>query len=130
MVFPGYNGTKIKKYQNFNWMVEIDPRTAKAVRKQYNWGRQGFEGGAVLPDNKTVILGEDGDAGASLLTKFVADTPGDFTKGKTYIFKQKDNSFQGDWIEVPQDINTMLDIHTWAKQNNATGFYTYRMGYI
>ncbi len=120
--FPGYNGTKIKKYQNFNWMVEIDPRTAKAVRKQYNWGRQGFEGGAVLPDNKTVILGEDGDAGASLLTKFVADTPGDFTKGKTYIFKQKDNSFQGDWIEVPQDINTMLDIHTWAKQNNATGF--------
>lgn len=120
--FPQYNGAKIKKYQNFNWMVEIDPRTAKAVRKQYNWGRQGFEGGAILPDNKTVFLGEDGDAGASLLTKFVADTPGDFTKGKTYLFKQKENSFQGDWIEVPQDLNTMLDIHSWAKTNNITGF--------
>lgn len=75
-----------------------------------------------MPDHQTIILGEDGNARLPLLTKFVADTPGDFTKGKTYIFKQKDNSFQGDWIEVPQDINTMLDIHTWAKQNNATGF--------
>lgn len=120
--FPGYNGTKIKKYQNCNWMVEIDPRTAKAVRKQYNWGRQGFEGGVVLPDNKTVLIGEDGDAGASLFTKFVADTPGDFTKGKTYLFRQKDDSFQGEWIEVPQDMNTMLTIHDWAKQNKITGF--------
>ncbi|MFN9339489.1 MAG: alkaline phosphatase PhoX [Candidatus Kapaibacterium sp.] len=120
--FPQYNGTKIKKYQNFNWMVEIDPRTAKAVRKQYNWGRQGFEGGEILPDNKTVFIGEDGDAGSSLLTKFVADTPGDFTKGKTYLFKQKENSFQGDWIEVPQDLNTMMDIHTWAAKNSITGF--------
>jgi len=120
--FPNYNGTKIKKYQNFNWMVEIDPRTAKAVRKQYNWGRQGFEGGAILNDNKTVFIGEDGNAGSSLLTKFVADTPGDFTKGKTYLYRQNENSFQGEWVEVPQDMNTMLNLHKWASQNNITGF--------
>lgn len=121
--FPGFNGTAIKKYQNFNWMVEIDPRSAKAVRKQYNWGRQGFEGGAILPDNKTVILGEDGEANASLLTKFVADVAGDFTKGKTYVFKQNAGSFAGTWVEVENtNLDNMLNIHREAEKVGATGF--------
>ena len=35
--FGKYNGSTIKKYQNYNYMVEIDPKEAKAIRKQYNW---------------------------------------------------------------------------------------------
>lgn len=38
----GWDGVTLKKYQNFNWMTEIDPRNAVAIRKQYNWGRQPF----------------------------------------------------------------------------------------
>ncbi|TAE53002.1 MAG: DUF839 domain-containing protein, partial [Bacteroidetes bacterium] len=72
--FPGLNGQQIKKYQNYNYMVEIDPRQAKAVRKQYNWGRQEFEGGVVMPDNKTVYTGQDATPG--YFTKFVADVAG------------------------------------------------------
>ncbi len=49
---PGWNGVTLKRYQNLNWMTEIDPRQAKAIRKQYNWGRQGFEGGVIAPDNR------------------------------------------------------------------------------
>lgn len=41
--FPGFNGKKLKKYQNLNWMVEVDPKTGKAIRKQYNWGRAGMK---------------------------------------------------------------------------------------
>ena len=52
--FPGFNGDTVAKFQNQNYMTEIDPREAVAIRKQYNWGRQPFEGGTVLPDNKTV----------------------------------------------------------------------------
>lgn len=40
-------------------MTEIDPRQAVAIRKQYNWGRQAFEGGVVMPDNQTVYLSVD-----------------------------------------------------------------------
>lgn len=121
--FPGFDGQTIKKFENFNWMVEVDPRQAKAIRKQYNWGRQGFEGGAILPDNKTVIIGEDGDANASLLTKFVADVAGDFTKGKTYVFKQTASSFAGTWVEIDNtNLDNMINIHREAVKANATGF--------
>ena len=82
---PGFDGLTVSKHENFNYMVEVDPRQAKAIRKQYNWGRQGFEGGAVSLDNKTVYLGVD--ATPAFWCKFEADTPGDFTQGTTYVYK-------------------------------------------
>lgn len=92
---PGFDGLTIPKYQNFNYMVEIDPKQAKAIRKQYNWGRQGFEGGAVSLDNKTIYLGVD--ATPAFWCKFEADTPGDFTQGTTYVYK---HDAPEKWIEV------------------------------
>lgn len=117
-----FDGKVIKKYENFNWMVELDPRKAKAVRKQYNWGRQGFEGGVVMPDNKTAYLGEDGSPG--LFTKFVADVAGDFTKGKTYIYKwDNDNTPSNNWIEIGNlKLDSMMKITTYAYQKGATPF--------
>ncbi|WP_020533249.1 alkaline phosphatase PhoX [Flexithrix dorotheae] len=114
-----FNGQSIKKYENFNYMVEIDPREAKAVRKQYNWGRQPFEGGAVMPDNKTVYTGADATPG--LFTKFVADVAGDFTKGKTYVYKH-DNA--GDpWVEMDNEsLEEMLNFTEEALAKGATMF--------
>ena len=34
--FPGFNGQTIKKVENLNYMVEIDPMEAKAIRKLLN----------------------------------------------------------------------------------------------
>lgn len=82
------DGETIRKFENFNWMVEIDPKEAVAIRKQYNWGRQPFEGGVIMPDNETVYLGADNTPG--VLSKFVADTPGDFTSGKLYAYREDD----------------------------------------
>lgn len=112
----------VKKFQNFNWMVEIDPRKAKAIQKQYNWGRQGFEGGVLMPDNKTVYLGEDGSPG--LFTKFIADVAGDFTKGKTYVYKwDNDNTPTNNWIEIGNlTLDSMLKITTYAYNKGATPF--------
>jgi len=124
--FPGLDGKTIKRFQNLNWMVEIDPKTAKAVRKYYNWGRQGFEGGQVMPDGKTIFLFEDGAAGRSILTKFVADVAGDYTKGKTYFYKQDAGKYTGTWVEVPNNPATDWEIlvapHNWAKTKGITGF--------
>lgn len=132
--FTGLDGKKIKKYQNLNWMVEINPRDAKAVRKQYNWGRQGFEAGVVMADQKTVYLFEDGDAGKSLLSKFIADAPGDFTKGNLYFYKQNAGQFTGTWIQVPNNPATDWDIlvapHAWAKTQGITGFTRLEWGQL
>lgn len=132
--FAGLDGKKIKRYENLNWMVEIDPKNAKGVRKQYNWGRQGFEAGVIMDDQKTVYLFEDGDAGKSLLSKFVAETPGDFTKGDLYFYKQNAGQFTGTWVKVPNNPATDWEIlvapHVWAKAQGITGFTRLEWGQI
>jgi len=117
--FEMANFQTIPKYQNFNWMVEIDPRAAKAIRKQYNWGRQAFEGGTVANDNRTIYTGEDGTPG--FFTKFVADEPGDFTSGTTYVYKHDE---AGDpWVEINnQDFQKMLNFGAEAVSVGATMF--------
>ncbi len=112
----GMDGNTIKKYQNLNWMVEIDPKQAKAIRKQYNWGRQNFEGGAISPDNQTVYLGVDETPG--FFTKFVANTPGDFLNGKTFVYAQNQNP---KWIEIDNmDLDNMLNYRDVAIAEGAT----------
>lgn len=113
-----FNNRTIKKFENFNWFVEIDPRTAKAVRKQYNWGRGGWEGGAILPDNKTMYGFEDMSPG--IFTKFVADVAGDFTKGTLYAYKK---DAPGGWIVLPNNnIDSALQMRQIALRNGATMF--------
>jgi secreted PhoX family phosphatase len=116
--FPTINGQTIKKFQNLNWMVEIDPKQAKAIRKQYNWGRQQFEGGAISNDNKTVYLGEDATPG--FFTKFVADVAGDFTKGKMYVYAHTKSP---KWVEIDNtNLSKMLSFSTNAIAAGATVF--------
>ncbi|MEO0896276.1 MAG: alkaline phosphatase PhoX [Bacteroidota bacterium] len=111
--FPGFDGDTIKKVDNFNYMVEIDPRKSEAVRKQYNWGRGGWEGGVVMPDNKTAYLGEDARPG--LFTRFVADVPGDFTKGTYSYYAYDEATEQGYWVDYP--INTIEDAANLSASN-------------
>lgn len=107
--------TTLPKYQNFNWMVEIDVKNAKAIRKQYNWGRQPFEGGVILPDNKTVYFGAD--ATPTFLTKFVADKAGDFTKGTLYIY----NADREDkWTVVENTMEAMTNLDSLVVEAEAT----------
>jgi len=120
---PGdFDGSTIDKYQNFNYMVEIDPKEAEAVRKQYNWGRQGFEGGIVMPDNQTVYLGEDGRPG--LFSKFVADTPGDFTHGDLFVYGFDEASEAGEWIQID---NSVLD-NMLNMSSRTAGAYPWKQG--
>jgi secreted PhoX family phosphatase len=117
--FDFANFQTIPKYQNFNWMVEIDPRTAKAIRKQYNWGRQPFEGGTVANDNRTVYMGADATPG--FFTKFVADVEGDFTSGTTYVYKH--DAGNDPWVEIDsEDFEKMLNFGAEAVAVGATMF--------
>ncbi len=115
--FPGFNGQELKRFENLNWLVEVDPRTGKAIRKQYNWGRAGWEGGVLMPDNKTVYLFEDGTPG--ILAKFVATQPHDFTQGQLYVFK---HDIPTKWISIPNDLNILKDLNTYAVAQGATMF--------
>ncbi|MEM9821598.1 MAG: alkaline phosphatase PhoX [Bacteroidota bacterium] len=114
---PGWNGVTLEKYQNFNWMTEIDPRQARAVRKQYNWGRQPFEGGAVEPSNSVVYLGPDATPG--FFGMFVAQTPGDFTRGTLFAYKHDKPGWK--WVPIWEN-GAMLDHKNFAVEKGATMF--------
>ncbi len=113
----GWDGLTLKKYQNFNWMVEIDPREAKAIRKQYNWGRQPFEGGAVEPSNSIIYLGPDDTPG--FFGMFVAETPGDFTKGTVFAYKHDKEGYN--WTPIWEQ-SDLLEHHDAAARKGATMF--------
>lgn len=125
------DGQTVKAYQNLNWMVEIDPKQAKSIRKQYNWGRMEFEGGVILADQKTVFFGADATPG--FLCKFVATTAGDFTSGNLYVYKhddankwvQVDNSTLANMINFPAQAvaaeGTMFNRMEWFAQDPISG---------
>ena len=120
---PGnFAGQTIEKFQNFNYMVEIDPKEAVAIRKQYNWGRQPFEGGAIASDNRTVYLGADATPG--IFSKFVADAPGDFRRGKLFAYKHDAPGAPADpWVEIPSnDLHVSLNFTEEALKAGATMF--------
>jgi len=114
--FPNYNGIEIKAFQNYNWMVEVNPKQAKAIRKQYNWGRQPFESGTILSDNKTVFLGIDNTP--AYFSKFVAEEAGDFNKGKLYVYK---HDAIEKWVEIDNsNLANMLNHFNLATAAGAT----------
>jgi secreted PhoX family phosphatase len=119
---PGdFSGRTLKAYQNYNYMVKVDPVQAVAVRKQYNWGRMQHEGGAVLADNRTVIITPD-DVPA-FLVKFVADAPGDFSSGKTFAFRGMYPG-PGSWVEIDNtSLDSMLMIRVLAARKGCSLFY-------
>lgn len=55
-----------------------------------------------------------------MVFRFVADTPGDFTKGKMYVYK---HDAPGKWIEIPNtNPDSMLQFSAVARRKGATGY--------
>ena len=100
-----FAGKSVKKFQNFNWLVEIDPANAKAIRKMYNWGRFEHEGGVVMSDNKTVYLTDD--AQPSVFFKFIANEIGNYNSGTLYAYKQSSDGKSGSWVIIEESLDSM-----------------------
>ena len=114
---PGWDGKVVQKYENFNWMVEIDPKEAVAIRKQYNWARQPFEGGTINEANELVFLGPD--ATPCFFGMFVAKTPGDFTRGTLFAYKHDKPGYN--WVPIWED-GAFLNHKDYAVAKGATMF--------
>lgn len=120
-----FNGTAVNqvvpKYMNYQYMVEVDVKACKAVRKNYNMGRYDHEGGWIASDRRTVYLTDDYSVGA-VLFKFVADKAEDFSKGQLYCYKQSADGMTGDWVAMNMDLNTVMNAREEAWKLGATTF--------
>ena len=106
---------------NYQYMVEVDVKACKAVRKNYNMGRYDHEGGWIASDSRTVYLTDDYSGGA-VLFKFVADKAEDFSKGQLYCYKQSVDGMTGEWIAMNMDLNTVMNAREEAWKLGATTF--------
>jgi len=105
------------KWQNFGWMVEIDPVRKKAMHKLWQMGRYAHEDALVMPDRKTVYLTDDNSP--AVWFKFVSKRPGNLTQGQLYAYTEimQDDSH---WIKLPMDFNSMLFARDVAIELGAT----------
>jgi len=105
------------QYQDFGWVVEVDPMTQKAVQKLKSLGRYKHEDIYPMPDRKTLYITNDDDP--SFLFKFIADTLDVYTKGKLYAFSESDTV---PWVLLPNDSLSLQNIGEVANQLKATIF--------
>ena len=85
-LLASYLGSYPNPY-DYGFIVEMedsDTNNPDLIR-HYTMGRYSHENAQVMPDNKTVYLSDDGYD--TVLYKFVADAPGDLSKGTLYAAK-------------------------------------------
>jgi secreted PhoX family phosphatase len=121
---PVFNGQTVnktlKRWQAMNWIVEVDPATARAVKKQYGMGRYKHEMGYSMPDGKTVYLANDDTPAA--IYKFVSDTVGNYNKGQLYAYQQSPDGESGSWIALPMNFDSLLTANAVAFRRGASVF--------
>ncbi len=107
-------------YENMGFVVEVDPKTNKAIKKHYQMGKFVHEDALCSADGKTVYLTDDYNPAVFL--KFETDTPYDYNKGKLYAYKQGKDGVGGEWLALPNDTNAWMDIRTIAIEKGASMF--------
>ena len=114
-LLASYLGSYPNPY-DYGFIVEMedsDTNNPDLIR-HYTMGRYSHENAQVMPDNKTVYLSDDGYD--TVLYKFVADAPGDLSKGTLYAAKLIQDSttdssttgFDVEWIELASSSNAEI----------------------
>ena len=114
-LLASYLGSYPNPY-DYGFIVEMedsDTNNPDLIR-HYTMGRYSHENAQVMPDNKTVYLSDDGYD--TVLYKFVADAPGDLSKGTLYAAKliqdsTRDSSTTGfdvEWIKLASSSNSEI----------------------
>lgn len=92
--------------------VTVAADGSTSVTKHYAMGRLAFELGDVMPDQRTVYVGDDGDD--VIRAMFIADRPADLSAGTLYAAKwvQKDGNNFGsatlEWIKLGRATNAEI----------------------
>jgi hypothetical protein len=103
---PYFNGFAVE--------AAVDANGQATLKKHYAMGRHSMELPYVLPDNKTVLITDDGTN--VTLSMFVADTAGDLSAGTLYVMRAYQTSPIGsrdftadlDWVNLGHATNAQV----------------------
>lgn len=106
--------------------VTVHPDGTGSIKKHYCLGRISRELVQVMPDSKTVLMGDDATSGGIFM--FIADTAGNLSSGTLYVAKihqvseSNAGKFTFSWIKLGKA--TSAEIETLANQLKATDIMT------
>jgi hypothetical protein len=107
-----FGDTTTANVYNYGFIHEttVDSAGKTKVVKHYSMGRSSKELAEVMPDNKTVYMGDDG--AYTMLFAYVADTAGDLSAGTLYAAK---------WGQVSDPTSREVKANlTWIKLGHAS----------
>lgn len=113
-----YNGKK--KFLNYGWMIEVNPKTHQAIKKIKKFGRYRHEDAQCMPDGKTIYMTSDNKP--AIIFKYVAKEIGDYDNGQLYAYQQSANGESGSWLELPMQEDSLMNIIDVAVRKNASMF--------
>lgn len=108
------------RWQNFGFIVEVNPMTGKVVKKHYNLGKFLHEDVHATPDGKTLYMTDD--MNRAVFFKFEADKAHDYSKGQLFAYQQSEDGTTGKWLALPNDSNTFYNTRQVAIEQGATLF--------
>lgn len=91
MIAAGYSADPL----NYGWIIEVNPATGNATKRKA-MGRFSHESAAIMPDKKTVFMGDDFRGG--VFFRFVANTAEDLSSGTLYAL----DTVNKKWLELPK----------------------------
>ena len=107
-------------WQNMGFIVEVDPKTKKVIKKHYQMGKFVHEDALCTKDGKTVYLSDD--MNPSVFFKFETNTAYDYNSGNLFAYKLLDDGINGEWLPLPNDTSSWLDIRNVALEKGASMF--------
>jgi secreted PhoX family phosphatase len=107
-------------WQNMGYIVEVDPIANKVIKKHYQMGKFVHEDVLCTADGKSVYMSDD--MNPSVFFKFETETAFDYNKGNLFAYKLLNDGVNGEWIILPNDTASWLDIRNVALEKGASMF--------
>ena len=111
-------GNNRPMWQNLGYVVEVDPRERKVVKRHLSMGKLVHEDVHVTADGKTAYITDDYSPGVFL--KLEMDEPNNYSSGQLYAYKQSADGESGEWLELPMDTTSLVNCREIAVEKGAT----------
>ena len=111
-------GNGREMWENLGYVVEVDPRERKVVKRHMTMGKLVHEDVQITADGLTAYITDDYSPGVFL--KLEMESPNDFDNGQLSAYKQNESGEGGEWLDLPMDTTSLVNCRKIAVEMGAT----------
>lgn len=108
----------LEMWQNIGYVVEVDPRERKVVKRHMTMGKLVHEDVHVTADGMTVYITDDYAPGVFM--KMELKEANNFDTGQLYAYKGAADGKSGEWLALPMDTTSLIHCRKIAVEKGAS----------